>query len=193
LIHAAHPALINCLSTNGLVLEDNVAALADAGVQTVTVTVNAIAPAILAQINAGVTLDGATYTGIAAAEILAAAQLRGISAAAAAGMVVKVNTVLIPGVNDEHIGDIARTVAAAGAHLYNIIPLIPNGTFAHHAAPTCDQLAAARAAAEQHIPVFHHCHHCRADACGIPGKTDISAALYANQGIPIAPDTFSHG
>jgi nitrogen fixation protein NifB len=107
-----------------------------------------------------------------------------------------VNTVLIPGINDAHMAEVARRVKDWGALILNVIPLIPSGTFAGFAEPTCNDLAAARAAAEAELPVFKHCRHCRADACGIPGKSDVSAELYAGQGLQPVLDgwqTFSHG
>lgn len=103
---------------------------------------------------------------------------------------VKVNSVLIPGVNDQHIGEIAKTVRAHGASLYNIIPLIPQHEFKGTPAPSCAALNLARDEAAQYIDIFRHCQHCRADACGIPGKKDLSAKLYGT--IPVA-ETFSHG
>ena len=48
----------------------------------------------------------------------------------------------------------------------------------------------ARADAEKHIGIFTHCNRCRADACGIPGESDFSFALYGRE---IAGATFSHG
>ncbi|HWR22372.1 MAG TPA: radical SAM protein [Feifaniaceae bacterium] len=191
LAHEKHPELLMCLSTNGLLLERHAARLAEVGVKTVTVTVNAVDPDILKEICACITLDGVTYTGREAAERLIAAQKRGIAAAVALGMVVKVNTVLIPKVNDAHIAQIAKTAAELGALMYNIIPLIPQGAFAHTAAPDCVAVNAAREAAEPYITVFRHCQHCRADACGIPGRgNDIAKLLY---GELRAEETFSHG
>jgi nitrogen fixation protein NifB len=101
---------------------------------------------------------------------------------------VKVNTVLIPGINDLHIEDIAKKAGNAGADIYNIIPLIPQHEMSHIAPPGCEMLSRARAAAQKHIEVFYHCRHCRADACGIPGENDFSRELYGE-----AMDTFSHG
>lgn len=190
-IHEKHPELLLCLSTNGLLLERYAQRLHEAGVRTATVTVNAVDPAILQEICACITLDGVTYTGREAAERLITAQKRGIAAVAALGVVVKVNTVLIPGVNDGQIADIAKTVAELGAAMYNIIPLIPQGAFAHVPPPDCFSLNTAREAAEPYITVFRHCKHCRADACGIPGRgSDVSKLLY---GELRAEDTFSHG
>jgi nitrogen fixation protein NifB len=97
--------------------------------------------------------------------------------------------VLIPGLNDIHIEEIAKTVKEAGASIYNIIPLIPQHELADFPAPTCEELGDARQAAENHLPVFRHCQHCRADACGVPGKSDLSSKLYNTA----VPETFSHG
>lgn len=191
LIHERHPELINCLSTNGLLLERYAKDLWDAGVRTVTVTVNAVDPEILQHICSFVLLDGKRYEGTEAAGILIEAQKRGIRKMAELGAVIKINVVLIPGINDFHISEIARTVAELGAAIINIIPLIPQYEMSDLDAPTCGQLNEARAAAEEYLPVFRHCRHCRADACGIPGKSDLSHLLYGdNQKIQ---ETFSHG
>ena len=40
------------------------------------------------------------------------------------GILVKVNSVLIPGVNDEHLKEVSRIVKAKGAFLHNVMPLI---------------------------------------------------------------------
>ena len=58
LIHRKHPKLIKCLSTNGLLLEENAQKLVEAGVTTVTVTVNAVRPEILLNICSGIILHG---------------------------------------------------------------------------------------------------------------------------------------
>jgi nitrogen fixation protein NifB len=188
-VHEAYPDLIECLSTNGLNLPGKSPALKNAGVLTLTVTVNAVDPNITAQIVDGIVFEGKSYTGLAAAEILISRQLRGIREAVDAGITVKVNSVLIPGVNADHIADIAKTVAEAGASRHNIIPLIPQHKFADTPAPTCVDVEKARAAAGKYINQFLHCAHCRADACGIPGETDFSSQLYSTA----VMETFSHG
>ena len=40
------------------------------------------------------------------------------------GVLVKINSVLIPGVNDEHLKEVSRVVKAKGAFLHNVMPLI---------------------------------------------------------------------
>ncbi|MDR3161722.1 MAG: radical SAM protein [Spirochaetaceae bacterium] len=195
IIHREYPRLINCLSTNGLLLERRAGDLPRVGVKTLTVTVNAVDPLILDRICSGIILDGKIYQGVEGAGMLIEAQKRGIKKAAALDLVIKINIVLIPGVNDEHIAAIAGTAAELGASIINIIPLIPQHEFAGHEAPDCVALGKAREEAERFLPVFRHCQRCRADAIGIPGKGDISSLLYGEEGSPYAPveETFSHG
>jgi nitrogen fixation protein NifB len=195
IIHREYPRLINCLSTNGLLLERHAETLPRVGVKTLTVTVNAVDPEILDRICSGIILDGRIYQGAEGAGILIEAQKRGIKKAAALDLVIKINIVLIPGVNDGHIAAIAKTVAALGASIINIIPLIPQHEFAGREAPDCAALGRAREDAEQFLPVFRHCRHCRADAVGIPGRGDISSLIYGDRASPYASveETFSHG
>jgi nitrogen fixation protein NifB len=187
-VHEAYPDLINCLSTNGLLLPDRAEELIEVGVKTVTVTVNAVDPYILEKVVAYIVFEGRKIVGPEMGNILTARQLEGIRKVSDLGATVKVNTVLIPGVNDEHIEDIARAVSEAGAHIYNIIPLIPQHELSHIEEPGCDMLQRAREAGARHLDVFQHCKHCRADACGIPGLSDFSRELYGGQ-----METFSHG
>ncbi|MDR3289563.1 MAG: radical SAM protein [Peptococcaceae bacterium] len=189
LVHEQYPDLIGCMSTNGLMLPDRVETIVAAGVGSVTVTVNAVEPSILERIVERVVFDGDILTGIEAAELLIARQLEGIKALAAKDVLVKINSVLIPEINGSHIGRIAEATAQLGASIINIIPLIPQGDLAHLAAPDCTQLNEARAAAEEYLPVFRHCQHCRADACGLLGE-DVSNQLYQNIS---SENTFSHG
>jgi nitrogen fixation protein NifB len=106
------------------------------------------------------------------------------------GMTVKINTVLTPGVNGGHVGEVAKTVAAWGASYINIIPLLPAAEFIHVPAPPNDAVERARSEAERYLTVFRHCRRCRADACGIPGVSDFAKELYRDFQ-PV--ETFSHG
>ncbi|ROR28212.1 nitrogen fixation protein NifB [Mobilisporobacter senegalensis] len=190
IINQRHPELINCLSTNGLLLERYAEELISVGVETITVTVNATDPEILKEICLYVIYEGKKYEGITGSRILIEAQKRGIRKAAELGALIKINIVLIPGVNDGHIEEIARTVKELGAAFINIIPLIPQHIFADKCMPTCEELHKAREIAEQYLPVFRHCKKCRADACGIPGKKDVADLLYDYREVE---QTFSHG
>ena len=164
-----------------------------AGIDSLTVTVNAVDPQIEAQLNDYIIWHGKKIEGVEGAKILIENQLAGIRKIATAGITIKVNTVLVPRINGSHIAEIAKTVAAAGAKKYNIIPLIPTAKLADEPAPTCQEIHAARAAAMPHIELFLHCNHCRADAVGVPGRTEFSKALYANFGTNGIKENFSHG
>ena len=82
---------------------------------------------------------GKIYRGEEAAAILIEKQFAGIKKVLNAGLPVKVNTVLIPGVNDRHLVKLAVRLHEAGVTLMNIMPLIPSGKLKNNRAPTCDE------------------------------------------------------
>ena len=185
------PHLIKCMSTNGLLLNERAKDVIEVGIDSLTVTVNAVDPEIENKLNAYIIYHGEKIEGVEGAKILIRNQLSGIRKIAEAGITVKVNTVLVPGINDEHIEEIAKTVKEAGAKIYNIIPLIPQHELKDVPAPTCPQIDEARRKAEKYIDVFRHCQHCRADAVGVPGKSEFGDQIYQRRlGIK---ETFSHG
>ena len=191
LIREKYPKLLKCMSTNGLLLNERAQELIDLGIDTLTVTVNAVDPAIQAKIISGIFYHGKRYEGEEAAKILIENQLAGIRKMAQAGVTVKVNTVLIMEINRGHIREIAKAVSEAGATMYNIIPLIPQHRFRDYAEPQCVDIDGARREAEEFIDVFRHCQRCRADAVGIPGQKDYGDQIYLKRLNP--KETFSHG
>ena len=191
IVHDLQPGLIKCLSTNGLLLEERLPRLLSVGVSTVTVTVNSIRPATVNRITPTVSLWGIRLEGEEGARLLVDRQRAGIRAAAAVGLLVKVNMVLIPGINDGEVGETAEAMKQDGVSVFNLIPLLPQGEFAGRPAPDCAGLGAARLEAERHLPVFRHCQHCRADAVGIPGRTELAREVYGSLGTPL--ETYSHG
>lgn len=191
LVKKEFPNLINCLSTNGLRLAEEAEKIVEAGVQTITVTVNAIDPKIQKDICSFIIDEnGNKLVGEEGAKKLIDAQLKGIKKISELGVIVKINSVLLPGINDKHIKEIARVTKELGASILNIIPLIPQNELSHLEAPTCELLDKCRGQAGGYIDVFRHCKHCRADACGVPGKNqDIHSLLYDKEVV----ETFSHG
>ena len=125
IIKKEFPNLIRCMSTNGLLLAEKADEVIEAGIDTLTVTVNAVDPEIEAQLNNRIIYHGKIYTGVEAAQILIENQLAGIEKVASRGGLVKVNTVLVPKINGNHIEEIACSVKDAGASIFNLIPLIP--------------------------------------------------------------------
>jgi nitrogen fixation protein NifB len=169
LVGQEYPHLIKCLSTNGLLLPERIDELEGLGLHSLTVTVNALDPAVGARIYSHIQYHGRRYRGEEGAAILIANQLEGLRRAAAFGMTIKVNTVLIPGVNEGQIPLVAEKVKALGAFVMNVMPIIPQADFAAIIPPTPEELALVQAANEKIIGQFKHCRQCRADAVGLIG------------------------
>lgn len=191
LIKETHPQLLKCMSTNGLLLAERAEELIELGIDSLTVTVNAVDPKILMKIVSGIVYHGKYIEGMEAAKILIHNQLEGIRKMAKANTVIKVNTVLVNEINREHIKEVARTVGEAGATMYNIIPLIPQHKFKDLKEPGCADIDGVRREAGQYIDVFRHCQRCRADAIGIPGILEVADQIY--KGRIKFRETFSHG
>lgn len=177
LIHAEFPELIKCLSTNGLMLPHSMDRLARLDLRSLTITINAVTPQVGGQIYSRVEYEGQIYHGAEGAELLILNQLVGLQQAADCGIVVKVNTVLIPGINDSEVEKVAREVKQRGASIMNIMPLIPQAEFADLRAPSADELAAVRNANQHILGQFRHCSQCRADAVGLIGQHEIQQTL----------------
>ena len=167
------PEMLLCVGTNGFFLPENAGRLARLGVQTLTVTVNAVSPEVGTRLNPFLTgADGALLEGEAAARELFARQKEGIFRAVQLGMTVKVNSVCVPGVNDGELRRIAETVRDLGASIMNVMPLRPAGRLRDATAPSPAEIHRLRAELEEILPQLHHCYQCRADACGVPGQDE---------------------
>lgn len=171
LIHQSHPELIFCLSTNGLNLLPYIQELHDLGVTHVTVTLNAIDPAIGARIYAWIRDGKVIYRGDDGAALLLERQLLAIAELKRLGFIVKVNTIIVPGVNENHIPEVARKMAELGVDIMNCIPLYPaeGSNFCEMEAPAHETIELVRLEAEKYIPQMKHCARCRADAAGLIG------------------------
>jgi nitrogen fixation protein NifB len=169
LVREAHPELLLCLSTNGLELLDWIDEVEEVGVSHLTITVNAVDPEIASRIYRWVRVEGRTYSGLEAGRIVVERQEASLREAANRPFLVKVNSVVVPGVNDAHVGEISRRVAEIGADLHNCIAMIPvAGTpFGNIPEPDEATMLAIRFAAGRHLPQMGHCSRCRADACGL--------------------------
>lgn len=176
-VHNEFPDLIMCMSTNGLLVPDYVDEIVTTGIKTVTITVNAVDPDIGIQIYDDIFYHDKLYKGQKGFEILLENQLKGIEILSRRGVIIKVNTVLIPGVNDKHVVEIAKVVKSKGASIMNILPLIPLNKFKDYERPKCGMISDVRDKVEEIIPVFRACTQCRADAFGIPGKENQDFSL----------------
>jgi nitrogen fixation protein NifB len=177
LLHEEYPNIIKCLSTNGLLLPEKIDLLREYGVSNITVTLNAVDPEIGAKIYEFVNYKGKRYTGVEAAKILLENQLKGIEMAVDRHMIVKVNTVFIPGINDDHIPAIAEKVGKMGIYNFNLIPLIAQYKFADITPPTPEMKRKMQDECEKYVRQMRHCQRCRADAIGRLGQ-DVQSCLY---------------
>ncbi|AET70411.1 radical SAM superfamily enzyme [Desulfosporosinus orientis DSM 765] len=161
------PEMILCMSTNGLLLPERLPELVDIGVSHITVTINTLDEKVGAKIYSHVRWQGKTLKGNNGARILIRNQLLGLEQASKAGMTVKVNTVVIPGVNEKLLYSLALDVKKRGAHLHNLLPLIPQGKLAHKMAPPMELIKNYRSVLSSVLPQMTHCQQCRADAIGL--------------------------
>jgi nitrogen fixation protein NifB len=87
----------------------------------------------------------------------------------AKGIIVKVNTVLIPGFNLHEVGIIAKIASTMNVDLMNCIPLIPveETPFENLEDLPQGDINEIRHSAGRFIPQMTHCVRCRADASGL--------------------------
>ncbi|MGE4497587.1 MAG: nitrogenase cofactor biosynthesis protein NifB [Deferribacterales bacterium] len=176
LIKEFNPDIKLCLSTNGLALPKYVDQIAELGIEHVTVTMNAVDPEIAVKIYDNVGGE----RGIEAVKKLIGNQILGIRMLVAENVIVKVNSVLIPGINDEHIAEVAETIKELGAYIHNVIPLMSKKEYGTKFSemeipePDCAMLAKVRNDCEDAMGssenIMSHCRQCRADAVGKLGS-----------------------
>jgi len=169
LIKKEFPELTLCVSTNGLMLPRHAQRLYDLGIRFLTVTVNACDPTISKDIYSSVIWEGKRLTGLEAAERLLTNQLEGIGKCIDLGMVIKINIVMIPGLNDSHIPALVKKMKDMGVYIVNILPLIPvEGTkFSDRRAPTSEERKTLTDLCATDARMMRHCRQCRADAIGL--------------------------
>ena len=179
LLREKHPEVLLCVSSNGLNVLSSVNELAKIGVSHVTITVNAVKADIGAKIYSWIRLGKRTFRGEEAATLLLENQLAAIASLKDHGITVKINTIVIPGINDHHIAEIAEEMKKRGADIFNCIPMIPveGAAFGDLTEPDHQMMWKIREDAGKFIPQMKHCQRCRADAAGLIGDKDPAAWL----------------
>ena len=172
LVHAQFPEKLLCISSNGLTLLEYIPRLAELNVSHVTITLNAVDPVIGSQIYEWIHYNKKTYFGVEGATLLLQRQTESIKLLKQYGITVKINTVVIPRVNEHHVHEIAKYVGELGADVQNCIALIPvEGTpFGVLYEPSASTMRTIRAKTSVHINQMTHCARCRADAVGKLGE-----------------------
>lgn len=175
LVKESFPDLMLCLSTNGLNLPNQVDTIAALGIHHVTLTLNALDPAVGAQIYPWIFWKNRRIRGLEAAKILIDQQMNGIAKLAAKNILIKINSVLIPGVNDHHLPEVHERISSEGVFLHNIMPLISapeHGTY-YGLMGQKEPFAEALQEVQSHcggVELMTHCRQCRADAVGMLGE-----------------------
>ncbi|HEB57416.1 MAG TPA: nitrogenase cofactor biosynthesis protein NifB [Gammaproteobacteria bacterium] len=170
------PDIKLCVSTNGLNLPQQIDELLKHNIDHVTITINCIDPDIGAKIYPWIFWNNRRIKGRKAAKILIEQQQKGLQMLVEKGILVKVNSVLIPGVNDEHLKEVSKVVKEKGAFLHNVMPLIAeaeHGTFygiMGQRGPTHTELQTLQDACAGDMNMMRHCRQCRADAVGMLGE-----------------------
>ncbi|MCJ8283623.1 MAG: nitrogenase cofactor biosynthesis protein NifB [Rivularia sp. ALOHA_DT_140] len=176
LINSQAPDIKLCLSTNGLMLPDYVDRIKELNVDHVTITINMVDPEIGAKIYPWVHYKRKRYRGIEAARILHERQMEGLELLREADILCKVNSVLIPGVNDQHLPEVNKAIRERGAFIHNIMPLISAPEHGTHfglngqRGPTSKELKEVQDKCSGNMKMMRHCRQCRADAVGLLGE-----------------------
>lgn len=171
------PDIKLCLSTNGLMLPDHVQRIKDLNVDHVTITINMVDPEVGTKIYPWVHYRRRRYKGLEAAQILHERQMEGLQALQENDILCKVNSVMIPGINDQHLAEVDHEIRMRGAFLHNIMPLISAPEHGTHfgltgqRGPTPKELKALQdQCADSNMKMMRHCRQCRADAVGLLGE-----------------------
>ena len=193
LIKRRFPGILLCLSSNGLAVPEHLDDLADAGVTHMTITVNAVDPAIGAKIYSWVKDGKVAYRGKEAARLLLERQALAVAGLKQRGITVKLNSIVIPTINDRHMTEVARWGAELGADLMNLMPMFPtaNTPFEVLGEPSRQLMQQLRADCDEHISQMTHCTRCRADAVGLLGQDrskEMSGCLSACTKLPAAKE-----
>jgi nitrogen fixation protein NifB len=162
-----------CLSTNGILLSDYVANLVSLRVRTISVSISTLNPNSAARLYEWVLHRGRKFSGRKMGSWIVKRQLKGIQNSIDRGILVKVNSILVPGLNEFELESLAQSLSRIGVNLQNIVPLYPYDNSSELEVPSHDQIRVARERSLLHLRQFTHCHQCRSDVVGIPGNDTI--------------------
>jgi len=185
------PDLKLCLSTNGLELPAFVDEMVKYNIDHITVTINSVDTTgeIGSKIYPWIFYNNKRYYGKEAAQILLERQLEGMKQCVEKGILIKANSVLIPGINDQHLPEVSKKLKEIGVFLHNIMPIISEPEFGTKfgldgiPSATDQEQMAVQEACGMDMKLMQHCRQCRADAVGLIGE---------DRGQEFTKQTFSH-
>jgi nitrogen fixation protein NifB len=168
-VRETYPDMLLCVASNGLSIGPYIDELAEIKVSHVSITVNAVDPVIGEKVYSWVRDNKKTMGPELGARLLLERQLAAIKKLVEKGVLVKINAIVLPGINEDHIQSIAKTMAGLGVTLFNCMPYFPNegANLSHLEEPSKALMKKIRAKAVAHVPQMTHCKRCRADAVGL--------------------------
>lgn len=174
LIKREFPEIMLCVSSNGLEIAPYLQELKALETDHVTLTINGIKPEHIEDVYAWVRFRGRLRPGRAGVELLLERQWEALRQLREMNFTVKVNSIVIPGMNEHIIPEISEKISALGVAMHNCIPLIaaPGARFENREEPSKDMMKQLKTEVEKHLPAMGHCSRCRADAVGLLGKDD---------------------
>ncbi len=172
MVRGKYPEIMLCLATNGLGIEPYIDELAELGISHVTVTLNAMDHGIGARIYSFIRYGEKVLSPKTGIKILLEKQLEAIEKLKEKGITTKVNTIILPGINEDHIETIAKKMGELKVDILNCVPFYSNkgSAFANLEGPSEEVVKKIRKKASAYIPQMYHCARCRADAIGILGE-----------------------
>ncbi len=169
LVRRQSPDMLLCVSSNGMGIGPYIKTLVELEVSHVTITVCAVDPEISKHIYSWVKDGNVVYRGLDAAKLLLSRQIEAIRELKQFEITVKVNCIVIPGINDHHIEAVAAKMKELGVDLLNCMAMFPNVNtpFGNVAQPDKERMEKIRKIGEKYLPQMRHCTRCRADAVGL--------------------------
>jgi len=192
-VRESYPEMLLCVASNGLNVAPYAEDLAAVGTSHVTITVNAVDAAIAGEIYAWVRHKKRVYRGLNAGKVMLERQLEAVRALKKQDLILKVNTIAIPGINEDHIVEVAQAMRAEGADIFNLMSLcnVPGTPFGNLGEVAPEKMDLLRKKASIILPQMTHCQRCRADAAGILGEEtarDLMCCLQKAAAGPIEPN-----
>ncbi|WP_320040283.1 nitrogenase cofactor biosynthesis protein NifB [uncultured Desulfobacter sp.] len=168
-VRAAYPEMLLCVATNGMNIHPYLDDLKAINTTHVSITINAVNPEVGAKIYSWVRDKKRSIGPTEGVKLLLSRQLDAVEGLKKRNIRVKVNSILLPGINEDHIVEVARKMGEMNVDIFNIMPYFPTkgSKFEDMKEPGKDLVKELRKAAQVFVPQMTHCKRCRADAVGL--------------------------
>ncbi len=179
LVREKYPDMILCLASNGLNVLPYVKDIVRLNVSHVSITVNAVDPEVGEKIYAWVRNGKRSVGPREGAEVLLEKQLAAIKALKENNVIVKINCVVVPGINSDHAVEVAKKMGELGVDIFNCMPYYPNpgSNFESIKEPEKDEINKIHNECQKYVKQMRHCKRCRSDAVGLLGEIETPETL----------------